>query len=159
MKKPQYRRPVHNLYALGLTEESANVNTYPPGGEPALVWAADYAPSPVVKALLARGAGVNARDRQGCTPLHYAAHNGRLRNVRLLLAAGADVNAKENDGYTPLMGGRCMIITRLLLHRGADVNARAENGWTALLDAAQLGTPSQVRLLLAWGADIHAAMK
>src|SRR5579871_5185174 len=143
MHKPLYREPARNLQALGLSDDAADVNAFRKGSEPALAWAADFGPPIVVKALLARGARVNARDRQGCTALHYAAWNGRVKNVQLLLAAGADVNVKENDGYMPLMQDRSVRVTRLLLNRGAKVNATADDGWTALHDAAQMGMPEQ----------------
>jgi ankyrin repeat protein len=156
MHRPQYRNPVRNLHGLGLSDASADVNAFRKGGEPALVWAADYGTPNVVKALLARGASVNARDRQGCAALHYAAWNGRVKNVRLLLAAGADVNAREQDGYTPLMGAQNLNVARWLLQHGADVSARTKDGETPLLDAMLSGSPELVAFLLANGADIHA---
>ena len=44
---------------------------------------------------------MDARDVDGCTPLHVAARAGRPDVVRLLIARGADVKAK-GDGGTPL---------------------------------------------------------
>lgn len=46
--------------------------------------------------------GVNDRDENGCTPLHFAADRGQLRAMQLLLARGADLNARDSDGQTPL---------------------------------------------------------
>ena len=54
-----------------------------------------------VKALLAAGAPVNARDKHGYTPLHIAAASGNLECVALLLAKGADRDARAPDGMTP----------------------------------------------------------
>ena len=61
----------------------------------------------MVELLLASKAEVNAKDKQGGTPLHRAATGpGRGRDAaevaELLLANKADVNAKDNEGYTPL---------------------------------------------------------
>ena len=51
--------------------------------------------------LLERGAVVNARCRDGMTPLHWAAQEGRTEFVRLLLEHGADVNAHDEYDDTP----------------------------------------------------------
>ncbi len=56
---------------------------------------------PIVKALVARGADVNATGAGGVTPLHVAASRGSAELVRLLVAAGADTEARLQDGKTP----------------------------------------------------------
>jgi len=56
----------------------------------------------LVKLLLEKGAGVNAKDMYGNTPLHLAAIWGYMDVVRTLISRGADVNAAAEDGYTPL---------------------------------------------------------
>ena len=55
-----------------------------------------------VKEHLAAGTDVNAKNRDGVTPLHTAAANDYKEIVELLIAKGADVNAKGYDGNTPL---------------------------------------------------------
>jgi ankyrin repeat protein len=57
-----------------------------------------------VQALLAAGAEVMARDKDGSTPLHYAAKciYGCKRGAKqALLDAGADAKAKNKEGKTP----------------------------------------------------------
>ncbi len=55
-----------------------------------------------VKQHIAAGAGVNAKDAWGGTPLHEAANEGHEEIAELLIAKGADVNARKMNGWTPL---------------------------------------------------------
>jgi len=59
-----------------------------------------------VKALLAAGANVNAKDDDGNTPLHMAAYANRIETAKVLLEAGADVNAVTTAGRTPMSMAR-----------------------------------------------------
>ena len=54
------------------------------------------------RALLDRGAAIDAKDREGKTALAKAAEADKLPLVRLLLQRGADVNRRAVDGSTPL---------------------------------------------------------
>ncbi len=54
-----------------------------------------------MKALIAAGADVMARDNDGATPLHMAAYSSRPKNTQLLLEAGADPMAKTDNGRDP----------------------------------------------------------
>jgi ankyrin repeat protein len=56
----------------------------------------------IARALLDRGADVNARHPGGYTPLHAAAQNGDLELARLLLDRGANWNAVTDEGKSPL---------------------------------------------------------
>ena len=49
-----------------------------------------------------QGAGKEARDEDGETPLHFAAHEGHLPVVQYLCEQGADKEARDDDGRTPL---------------------------------------------------------
>ena len=75
-----------------------------------------------MKALLARGATVDAKDEaRGQTALMWAAAEGHAAVVQALLAAGADVQARLPSGFTPLLfavrEGRLDVV-RVLLEGG-----------------------------------------
>jgi ankyrin repeat protein len=55
-----------------------------------------------VKAHLAAGVDVNAKELRHRTPLHSAAYYGRKEVGELLIANGADVNAMGDYSITPL---------------------------------------------------------
>ena len=72
-----------------------------------LMLAADRVRRDMVALLLARGADVNARDRQGMTPLMYAAGAidagvNPVPVIEALLAAKADIDARAANGETAL---------------------------------------------------------
>lgn len=52
--------------------------------------------------LVAHGADVNTKDKDGISVLHYAVVNGKVAAVKALMAHGADANAKNKYGRTPL---------------------------------------------------------
>jgi len=94
-----------------------------------------------VRALLASGAVVDARNEDGVTPLMAAVARGQADVAGLLLDAGAIVNVKNKAGRTPLMmavrNGQ-VEAARLLLQRRARLNDRDEDERTALSYAEAL---------------------
>uniref|UniRef100_A0A8B9V1R8 Proteasome 26S subunit, non-ATPase 10 n=1 Tax=Anas zonorhyncha TaxID=75864 RepID=A0A8B9V1R8_9AVES len=56
----------------------------------------------IVKALLDKGAHVNAVNQNGCTPLHYAASKNKQEIAIMLLENGADPDATDHFESTPL---------------------------------------------------------
>jgi ankyrin repeat protein len=108
---------------------------------------------------LIRDEGVEARDRQGQTPLLLATAFGSAEAVRLLVASGAEVKAATSGGVTALhLAATDPGKTRLLLEGGAEVNAVSQLGRTPLIVAASAnGGLESVRLLLAKQANVHAA--
>ena len=112
------------------------------------------------RALLQKGADVNAAQSDGMTALHWAALKSDEELAKMLLYAGANVKAATRlGGYTPLLmasknGDAAMI--EALVGGGADPNSATTNGTTALMLAAASGKADAVKVLLDHKADINA---
>jgi ankyrin repeat protein len=120
--------------------------------------------------LIIRNAKVNAKDKNGRTPLHWAALMGQYGVAKLLLAHGANANAKDTGGRTPLhMTTQTALPTKalpdqqpialgqwavadFLLARRANINAKDATGITPLRAAVQQGHTAIVDLLRRHGA-------
>lgn len=57
---------------------------------------------PELSLLTNNGADVNARNKEGVTPLQIAVQNGDLKIVKLLTANGANIHTKDTYGNSPL---------------------------------------------------------
>jgi ankyrin repeat protein len=130
---------------------------------PPLIKAVSKGDTPTTRALLAKGADVQARDANGRTALMYAAENGDPTTVQTLLTYGADVNARDWQGWTALIyaaeNGDITTVQTLLAHK-AHVNAKSEgSGWTPLMSAASRGHLLVTQALLANGAEANARDK
>ena len=99
------------------------------------------------RALLDRGAAIDAKDREGKTALAKAAEADKLPLIRLLLERGANVNARAVDGSTPLFYAAEQdrgAVVALLLERGADPNLPGRKGVRPLAAAAFNGSTESV---------------
>ena len=112
-----------------------------------------------VRALLDRGADVDARAADGATALHWAAYADDLAITGLLLDAGADVAARNRAGVTPLSlaaaGADAALVARLI-EAGADPDERLAGGETPLMMAARTGRVDVLAVLLDRGAAVDA---
>lgn len=82
-----------------------------------------------VRLLADAGADINARDKEGNTPLHEI----YLTDVEEeLLKLGADVNARNKDGETPIFTTVDDSAIPLLIEHGADLTIRNNKGQTVL---------------------------
>jgi ankyrin repeat protein len=119
-----------------------------------------------VKALLAHGADVNAKEKGGQTAIMWAAAEGHLQVVDLLIKSGADFKTPLEGGFTPLFfavrEGRSEV-AKLLLNAGANVNEAMQPkrkasrgpqaGMTPLLMAVENGHFELAIDLVKAGAD------
>jgi len=68
----------------------------------------------IAEALLDCGAGIDARDSLGDTPLRRSVNCNKIQVAALLLARGADVDSKGNKRLTPSQAARTSAMKRLL---------------------------------------------
>jgi ankyrin repeat protein len=122
----------------------------------------------MMELLIAHGAAVDARTRDGDTPLLLAIEKRDLSLIPMLLAHGADAGVHNNRGETPLhristwLDSRHYELAKSLLEHGANVDAIDLQGQTPLHYRIAFGTrstkagPFVVKFLLENGADVNA---
>lgn len=114
----------------------------------ALMIAAEYDDTELVKELLNKGADIDERALLGMG--YY-----NIEVAKLLLEAEVDVNIHTDDGWTPLLfsvnnGNNTLF--KLLLEKGADLGAKTVDGRTALMIASEKGHTEIERILINKGA-------
>jgi ankyrin repeat protein len=144
--------PIH----IGATRDYATtyflteIHHYVYSGDTALHISAAAYQRQLAESLVARGAGVRARNRRGAEPLHYAADGGPAANgwdsaaqcdvITYLIDAGADPNALDKSGVAPLhraVRNRCSMAVDALIDHGADAVLMNKTGSTPLHLAVQ----------------------
>jgi cytohesin len=107
------------------------------------------------RALLQRGADVNAVNDSGATPLHKAIGSPEVAAV--LLDGGADTNACDIRGRTPLNWSARYPqepTIELLVAHGADLNSQDHHGETPMHRAAWHGHAATIEQLASFGARV-----
>jgi len=142
---------------LALIDQGLDVNKADTWGNSPLGLAAGFRMVATVKALVAHGANVHAKDSPHTFVMERAIYGGSMEVVAFLLDHGVGVNEPINDvNGTSLMesakrGYKDIVV--LLLSRGADVKSHSLDGIDALDDAADFGHADIVGLLIDRGAD------
>ena len=133
-----------------LLRRGADVHALDNRGYSALSLAAEDSPSKrAAEKLLAAGADVEQKTKDGCTPLILAAGKDYMPTVELLIEADEDVNATSDSGCTPLLcaARHCNAgVVGVLLEltgKSVDVNAADHKGRTALALAVSALAVSQ----------------
>lgn len=134
VKDEQGKTPLHwatgrgqtQIIEILLNEYKVDVNVRNDNEGTALHVAASQAQPEAARILIKHGALVNAKAKDGATPLHYASLKGRkpghIEVAQILVDNGADVNARASNGATPLsmaMKRQNTEIIRILRSNGA----------------------------------------
>jgi len=96
--------------------------------------------------MLSKGANVNARDRDGTTPLQIAANLGFAEGVELLIQYRADTAQANDAGETALITAvhrHDLAMSKLLLAGGADPE-RPDNSGRSAREYAKLESQEQI---------------
>ena len=85
--------------------------------------------------LIDKGANIEARSKDGDTPLIRAAYRGDLQIVNYLISKGADLDAQSKLGITPLItsaGFDRLNIIKALVEAGANIEFISSRGYSAI---------------------------
>eukprot|EP00042_Codosiga_hollandica_P026955 m.130385 g.130385 ORF g.130385 m.130385 type:complete len:344 (+) comp52345_c0_seq10:26-1057(+) len=163
-------RPLHecalnsstSCLALLLAHPTTAINAIKHADWTALHLACTRSSVEVVRMLVAAGADIHLRNKDGWTCFHVACKTGDAETIKYLLSLDPKFWSTEaKNKRTPLMTA-CLYghqeAVELILSLGGEaaLNLRDSTGCTALHSAVTAGHASIVRVLVAAGADIWA---
>lgn len=116
----------------------------------------------LAESWVAAGGPLDTPGDYGRTPLHEALAHRNFSVAQVLCAHGADMLiALERSGYTPLhlaAGVGAQEVVKMWCAAGGDLNVATDKGKTPLTESLP-EHPNVARLLIAYGADVHARTK
>ena len=117
-------------------------------GTSPLGWAGANGRVEIARVLIAAGARVDARDKEGMTPLAYAVSGGHFEVADLLVGAGA---LPDHAAFRAVLDHgapeRRVEMVTYLLRRGLDANGTDPEGVTFVAYAERRGLPEVAALL------------
>ena len=150
----------HADCALALINAGANVNLASNWNQCPLMYAAKHGDDPVVVALIAHHAEVNAKCKEG-PPVSWAADSDHLSTLKLLCAAGAYVSLLPISGGSKLYSVLGMMAAYndlagmdYSLSQNVNVDDPGVSGATPLIAAASHASSQAVKVLIEKGAKV-----
>lgn len=139
---------------IGKHKESSEVEV-----NVAIIEAAKAANFERVRELYQKGAAIDARDKEGNTPLHFAAFRDSEPIARFLFEHNASIHAQGGKDRVPLhiagLIGAAQVGALLLAQEGAEVDCRDADGITPLHMAASQNKIDFMQLLLGHNASLE----
>ena len=106
----------------------------------------------IIELFIKHGANVNAKDKNGFTPLFHI-RDKYVDVAKLLIKHGADVNARDNYKFSPIFYKSNIEIIELFINHGALLNIRDIYGLSPLDRIAEFEErTASAKLLIAHGA-------
>jgi ankyrin repeat protein len=139
-----------------LKRDGIEVDSQSDDGDFPLLAASSVGSLEMVKALFAKGANINKKNKNDHTLLHYAVWSDySFDETKWLVENGAHIDAEMDDGNTPLLRA-CQVMTtadvrktvHFLLDKGADINKQNRKGDTALSLALEKGDRKLIARLI-----------
>jgi uncharacterized protein len=130
-----------------LDRDPSLLNAYSEDGFPPIGLAVFFGHPELARALIERGADVNAaaKNPQRVAPVHAAATVRDYATMRLLLERGADPNARQQLGFTPFHSAASrgdVEMAKLLMEFRADPHVRTDDGKNAIDIAEKYSQPA-----------------